>query len=94
MATSSNQGNIAPPPFRRLRHFAFDPSLSRRIETYDINEVIANLPWDCSLGIGPVDDYLEVVDYDPASKLFYAPVDLNERYLLAQDGLDPSDSNP
>lgn len=94
MATSSSQGKIAPPPFRRLRHFAFDPSLSRRIETYDINEVIANLPWDCSLGIGPVDDYLEVVDYDPASKLFYAPVDLNERYLLAQDGLDPSDSDP
>jgi hypothetical protein len=94
MGTCSHQGKIPPPPFRRLRHFAFDPSLSRRIETYDINEVTANLPWDSSLGIGPVDDYLEVVDYDPASKLFYAPVDLNERYLLAQDGLDPSDSIP
>ena len=94
MRTSSHQRKSPPPPFRRLRHFAFDPSLSRRIETYDINEVTANLPWDKNLRIGPIDDYLEVVDYDPASQLFYAPVDLNERYLLARDGLDPSDSNP
>jgi len=44
--------------------------------------------------MGPVDDYLEVVDYDPASEAFYAPVDLNHNFLLAQDGLAPSDSNP
>jgi hypothetical protein len=90
----SNQGKAPPPPYRRLRHFAFDPTLSRRIETYDINEVVANLPWDDNLGIGPVDDYLEVVDYDPASQAFYAPVDLNQPFLLAQDGLSPIDSNP
>lgn len=89
----SKGGKVPSPPYRRLRHFAFDPSLSRRIETYDINEVVANLPWD-ELGIGPIDDYLEVVDYDPASQLFYAPVDLNQPFLLAQDGLSPSDSNP
>ena len=90
----SNHVKIPPPPSRRLRHFAFDPSLSRRIETYDINEVTASLPWDKTLDIGPVDEYLEVVDYDPASRLFYAPVDLNQPFLLAQDGLSPSDSNP
>jgi len=92
--TSPNEVKIPPPPYRRLRHFAFDPSLSRRIETYDINEVTATLPWDDSLKTGPVDEYLEVVDYDPASQLFYAPVDLNQSFLLAQDGLAPSDSNP
>ncbi|HEY44130.1 MAG TPA: hypothetical protein G4O11_09130 [Anaerolineae bacterium] len=82
------------PPNRRLRAFAFDPILSRRIETHDINEVTIKLPWEDNLGLGPIDDYLEVVDYDPASQAFYAPVDLNENCLLAQNGLPPSESNP
>jgi hypothetical protein len=82
------------PPFRRLRAFAFDPILSRRIETYDINEVTIQLPWEDNLKLGPVDDYLEVVDRDPASQVFYAPVDLNDARLLAQDGLPPSEGNP
>ena len=43
---------------------------------------------------GPADSYLEVVDYDPASQAFYAPVYLNEPKLLAQDGLPPSEGNP
>jgi len=90
----SNKVKIPPPPYRRLRHFAFDPSLSRRIETYDINEVTANLPWDKSLKIGPVDEYLEVVDFDAPSNVYYAPVDLNEPLLMAQDGLPSSDKNP
>lgn len=44
--------------------------------------------------IGPVDSCLEVVDFDPASLAFYAPVDLNDPRLLAQDGLSPSEGNP
>ena len=43
---------------------------------------------------GPVGEYLEVVDFDPASNCFYQPVDLNHPYLLAQDGLAPSLGNP
>jgi len=43
---------------------------------------------------GPVGDYLEVVDVDPASNKAYAPVDLNDPYLLAADGLAPSEGNP
>ena len=35
-----------------------------------------------------------MVDRDPASGCFYEPVDLNDPYLLAQDGLPPSESNP
>jgi len=77
-----------------LRAFAFDPILSRRLETHEINEVIINVPWEDNLGLGPVDDYLEVVDYDPASRAFYAPVNLNDPRLLAQDGLPPSEGNP
>ena len=38
--------------------------------------------------------YLEVIDYDPTVDKFYSPVDLNDSYILAQDGLDPSGSNP
>jgi hypothetical protein len=34
------------------------------------------------------------VDYDPATNCFYAPVDLNDPYLLATDGLAPSEGNP
>jgi hypothetical protein len=82
------------PPNRRLRIFAIDPSLSQRIETYDINEVTVKLPWEKDLKPGPIDEYIEVVDYDPASQLYYHPVDLNDSNLLAQDGLPPSESNP
>ncbi|HSS77803.1 MAG TPA: peptidase S8, partial [Thermoanaerobaculia bacterium] len=38
--------------------------------------------------------YLEVVDVDPASNCCYAPVDLDDRYLLAESGLDPDEGNP
>lgn len=43
---------------------------------------------------GPVGDYLEVVDVDPASGCAYPPVNLNDPYLLAQNGLAPSEGNP
>lgn len=43
---------------------------------------------------GPVGEYIEVIDYDPASKVFYTPVDLDDPLVLAQDGLTPSESNP
>ena len=81
------------PPFRRLRIFAFDPAASRDLQTALINEAIIKLPWE-GLEVGPVGDYVEMVDYDPASGGFYAPVDLNDRALLVQDGLPPSEGNP
>lgn len=43
---------------------------------------------------GPVGEYIEIVDYDPTNGLFYNPVDINHPYLLAQNGLEPSDGNP
>lgn len=85
---------VPSPPNRRLRAFAFDPILSRRIDTYEINEVTIQLPWEDDLQAGPIDDYVEVVDVDPASRLFYAPADLNHKHLLAQDGYPPSEGNP
>src|SRR6185503_1902678 len=79
---------------RRLRGYSFDPSLSVQLETALVNEAVFKVRWEKELEKGPVGEYVEVVDYDPASKVFYAPVDLNDPYVLAQDGLMPSESNP
>lgn len=93
---------LAPEPvYRRLRGYAFDPSLSVQLDTALINETVYKIAWegastdkDEGLRPGPCGEYVEVVDYDPASDSFYMPVDLNDPYLLAQDGLPPSEGNP
>ncbi|MFL6262219.1 MAG: hypothetical protein ACJ76Y_21190 [Thermoanaerobaculia bacterium] len=82
-----------PPPFRKLRVYAFDPSLSWQIDTAVINQMALQVPWE-ELKPGPVGEYLEVVDVDPASRCCYAPADLNDRFILAADGLDPSEGDP
>jgi len=82
------------PPYRRLKGFAFDPSLSIKIDTAEINNLIYKVIWEDNLSPGPRGEYIEVIDYDPTIQKFYEPVDLNDSYLLAQDGLDPSESNP
>lgn len=105
------------PAFRRLRGYAFDPSLSTQLDTALVNEVVFRVPWEVAadelknrhkaltgqeiqghlvrgLSAGPIGEYLEVVDYDPASGCFYAPIDLNSPLVLAQDGLAPTEGNP
>lgn len=96
----------ADPPLRRLRVYALDPSLAKTLETAPINVSTLSVPWDdrsggdCrdpfvrALKPGPVGEYIEVVDIDPASGKVYEAVDLNEKFLLAQDGLPPSEGNP
>jgi hypothetical protein len=81
------------PATRRLRAYSFDPSLETSLETTRIHEVTIPVRWE-ALAPGPVGEYLEVIDIDPASQCAYAPVDLNHPHLLAQDGLAPSDRNP
>jgi hypothetical protein len=82
-----------PPPFRKLRVYAFDPSLNWQIDTAVINQMTLQVPWE-ELRPGPVGEYLEVVDVDPASRCCYAPVDLDDRFLLAADGLEPAEGDP
>ncbi len=82
------------PPFRKLRGYAFDPSLSLKVDTALINNITYKIPWEENLEPGPKGEYLEVIDYDPTVKKWYAPVNLNDLYIAAQDGLDPSGSNP
>lgn len=74
--------------------FAFDPSLELDLQTARINQSVIEVRWEEDLRRGPVGDYIEVVDVDPASRCVYAPVDLNHPHLLAQDGLPPSEGNP
>jgi hypothetical protein len=89
------------PAFRRLTVYAFDPSLSIELEHVALNRVTMQVPWEFDpdtgrdiLSPGPIGEYLEVIDVDPASGVYYAPVDLNNDYLLARDGLAPSEGNP
>ena len=103
---------INAPDFRRLRGYAFDPSLSLRIDTANINQIIYKVRWEKDdfelkqekssydsviiegLKPGPIGEYIEVIDYDPTVDKFYEPVDLNDNYLLAEDGKNPSESCP
>lgn len=110
------QGKNQRPVARRLRGYAFDPSLSTQLDTAVINETVYRVRWEepapedaasdaakddgvdddetPGLRPGPIGEYVEVIDYDPASGCFYAPVDLNDHGILAQDGLPPSEGNP
>ena len=83
----------ANPTYRFLRAYATDPSLSGRLSTSETNEVIVPVPWE-SLGVGPVGEYLEVIDHDPASGCYYAPIDLEEHRIIANNGLYPNAGDP
>jgi hypothetical protein len=81
---------IPAPTRRELRAFAFDPMstrLSGRFLTVDI-------PFEQNLRPGPAGELVQVVDYDPTRRIWYQPVDLDDRFILAQRGLRPSESDP
>lgn len=81
------------PTHRLLRGYAFDPSLATQLETALVSEITYKLPWE-PLKPGPIGEYVEVVDFDPPSACFYAPVNLDDASVLAQNGLAPSEGNP
>jgi hypothetical protein len=83
-----------PISIRKLRIFALDPSVGKTLATAAVNETTLSVTWEKDLKPGPVGDYLEVVDVDPASDKVYDPVDLNRPDILAQGGLMPSEGNP
>lgn len=93
---------ISRPKNRHLRVYSYDPSLKLSLETAVVNSVTISIPWENhpeetnqdGPAPGPVGEYLEIIDYDPASKSFYAPIDLNQPYILAEHGLQPSDGDP
>ena len=79
------------PPYRRIRAYAVDPSLSTRLATAGMNEITLKVRWE-QLEEGPKGEYLNVVDVDASGKK-YDPVNLNDPSLLAQDGWKPSEGN-
>ena len=82
------------PYYRYLRGYTLDPGFSTRLDTAAINEGIYRIPFEEALEPGPSGEYVEVVDFDPASGCWYDPVDLTEEAVASQQGLVPSEGNP
>jgi hypothetical protein len=80
------------PAYRYLQGYTLDPGFSTLLDTFLINETVYRIRWERTKP-GPVGEYFEVVDYDPASRCFYEPVDLHDESVLASGGLDPSEGN-
>ena len=85
---------IPEPAFRRLRIYAYDPGQQTDPTMFDVSVATVSVPWERHLKPGPIGEYVEVVDVDPASNACYAPVDLNHPTILHESGLAPSESNP
>jgi len=84
---------ISSPFYRYLRGYSLDPGFSTRLDTAAINEVVYRIPFE-SLQPGPIGEYVEVIDFDPASGCWYDPVDLGDERIASQNGLAPSEGNP
>lgn len=82
------------PKVRALRGYALDPSFAVALDTRNVSETVYRIPWDENLGPGPCDEYVHVLDVDPASRAAYEPVNLNHANLLATQGLAPSEGTP
>ncbi|MFQ6398573.1 hypothetical protein ACLMAJ_34695 [Nocardia sp. KC 131] len=88
--SACGNSGIGPPARRRLRTFAFDPMstrLSGRFLTLDI-------PFECIRGPGPDGRLVQVVDFDASREAWYEPVDLDDPFVLAQDGIRPAEGDP
>ncbi len=88
--TSRPWMDLEQPSVRRLRVYALDPSAGNYIG----NVMTIKIKWEKDLRPGPIGRDIAVVDYDGANKCYYPPVDLDDRRILAREGLDPSESDP
>lgn len=85
-----NDPEIRRPDRRRLRTFAFDPMSTRLRGRY----LVLDIPFEAGLRPGPQGEQLQVVDYDAARRSWYRPVDLDDPFILSQDGLRPKEGDP
>ena len=90
---ASAPNSVRAPERRRLNIYALDPSLGSALNSYEDQIATIEIRNE-DLKPGPVGEYLEVVDVDPASNRFYPPVDLENINLLKQDGATPSEGDP
>jgi hypothetical protein len=77
------------PTHRQLRIYTLDPELSK----LDGAITTARVPYEPLLP-GPVGHLFTVDLYDEVQRTHYVPADLDDRFLLAQDGREPSPSDP
>lgn len=85
---------LAPPVRRPLRAYAFDPSRGRQLG----NQMKLDVRYR-KLHPGPVTvdhdpDAIAVIDYDATRGTYYTPVDLEDRWILVRNGLEPTESDP
>ena len=80
---------IAPPNYRPLKAYAFDPSHGK----YFGNYMTLNVKYE-ALKPGPIGAQIAVIDYDASNDCYYEPVNLDEDAILIRNGLDPSESDP
>jgi len=85
----SSQSAYPQPQRRPLKIFAFDPMLGRTLDNRITIDVI-NEP----LNVGPQGSRIEVIDYDGPNRRYYKSVDLNDKAILMQGGLDPAEADP
>src|SRR6516162_6054584 len=62
----------------------------RSVSVLPLQEIVLPIRWEQNpktgrLDVGPIGEYIEVVDVDPASGVVYPPVDLDDPNLLAQE---------
>ncbi len=76
------------PARRRLRVFSLDPTHARRSGS----TMVLSVPWE-PLKPGPVGERIAVLDWQLDGTRAVG-VDLDDHYLLAQDGLAPDESDP
>jgi hypothetical protein len=81
---------LASPRRRRLRTYAFDPMSTRLSGQF----LTVSVPFEADLRPGPDGELVQVVDFDPVRKHWFAPVNLNDPFILAQDGLRPNENDP
>ena len=81
-------------PYRQLRVYAYDPLLAAKLGRAEDNEALLEIRWETNLRPGPIGEYVEIIDVDPASRCCYPPVDLNAPSVLASLGFAPSETNP
>ncbi|BAW04559.1 hypothetical protein GL305_32960 [Nocardia seriolae] len=53
-----------------------------------------DIPFEAELRQGPDGELVQVVDFDVSRNRWYLPVDLDAAFLLAQDGIRPTESDP
>lgn len=81
------------PICRRLRVFAIDPLAAAQMGIDFDNEAVLRIPWE-TLRPGPEGEYIAVVDQSEPGSQRFPGVNLDDPYVLAGDGLTPSDGNP